>query len=177
MLKNAGTIRVMMRQQIEHIAIQSEVIDLLNTGIKEAQTEFTSLENAIGHIQITVDEMFAATTSNQGSVNIALNEMVHSQEAIDGVGSSMAKLASDLKRAGEIVASVSDIATQSNFLALNAQIEAARAGEHGHGFTIVADEVRDLADQSRMSTQTMKVILRSIHASAAKAVHITEENR
>jgi methyl-accepting chemotaxis protein len=60
-------------------------------------------------------------------------------------------------------------------LALNAQIEAARAGERGRGFTVVADEVRDLADQSRQSTSDVRIILKAIQRASSEAVDVTEQ--
>jgi methyl-accepting chemotaxis protein len=100
--------------------------------------------------------------------------MQQTRSSVELVGRNINQLALHLRRIGQIIASVSDIATQSNFLALNAQIEAARAGERGRGFTIVADEVRDLADQSRQSTSDVRTILKEIQRAIAEAVDVTE---
>lgn len=172
--QNAETIRSVIRQQVEYSARQSQDVDRLNAAIKTLRSDMERLEQALLEIQRLMAKATSTVGEGKNAVHVALSEIIHSQSAVRGVGESMSSLASDLRRAGEIVAAVSDIATQSNFLALNAQIEAARAGEQGRGFTIVADEVRDLADQSRSSTQTMKDILRSIHGSATKAVDITQ---
>ncbi len=76
---------------------------------------------------------------------------------------------------GEIIATVNDIADQTNLLALNAAIEASRAGEHGQGFTVVAGEVRALADQSKKATAQVRQILGEIQKATNTAVLSTEE--
>jgi methyl-accepting chemotaxis protein len=73
------------------------------------------------------------------------------------------------QRIETMVNSVSEIATQSNLLALNASIEAARAGEHGRGFAVVADEVRVLAKQSTEAAAEVRMLLRSVQSAIKQA--------
>jgi methyl-accepting chemotaxis protein len=74
------------------------------------------------------------------------------------------------KQVNEIIGVISDIANQTNLLALNAAIEAARAGEQGKGFAVVADEVRKLADQSQSSASQIAELIRAIQEDTEKSV-------
>jgi methyl-accepting chemotaxis protein len=76
---------------------------------------------------------------------------------------------------GEIVALITDLADQTNLLALNAAIEASRAGEQGRGFSVVATEVKALAEESKKSAQRVRQILGEIQAMANAAVLSTED--
>ena len=75
----------------------------------------------------------------------------------------------------EIIATVNDLAEQSNLLAVNAAIEAAKAGEQGKGFAVVAQEVKSLAEQSKEATAQVRAILNDIQKATNAAVLATEQ--
>lgn len=93
----------------------------------------------------------------------------------DSVAGNIASLAGHTQAIGEIVSLISDIAEQTNMLALNAAIEASRAGEHGRGFSVVAAEVKTLADESKQATRRVRQILGDIQKMANISVLSTEE--
>jgi PAS domain S-box-containing protein len=97
------------------------------------------------------------------------------KENVEVIAENILTLAEQAQSIGEIIATVSDIADQSNLLALNAAIEASRAGEQGRGFQVVAGEVKALAEQSKKATVQVRQILGDIQKKMNKAVLSTEE--
>jgi methyl-accepting chemotaxis protein len=101
--------------------------------------------------------------------------MARIRQQMDAIAASMTRLSEQSQAIGQIIATVEDLAAQSNLLAVNAAIEAAKAGEHGKGFGVVAQEVRSLAEQSRQATSQVRTILSDIQKATTSAVLATEQ--
>lgn len=97
------------------------------------------------------------------------------KEQVESIGRSILSLADQAQAIGEIITAVNDIAEQTNLLALNAAVEAARAGDAGRGFSVVASEIRTLAEQSKRSTVQVRQILGEIQRATGAAVMTTEQ--
>jgi methyl-accepting chemotaxis protein len=108
-------------------------------------------------------------------VDDSLGAMETVKEKVETTAENILMLAEQAQAISEIIATVNDIAEQTNLLALNAAIEASRAGEHGKGFTVVAGEVKALADQSKKATAQVRQILGEIQKSTNTAVLSTED--
>ncbi len=109
----------------------------------------------------------AATENTMAGISRIKKEMNY-------IAESTVKLSEQMQRIGEIINTVTDIADQSNILAVNAAIEAAKAGEHGKGFAVVAQEVKSLAEQSKDATSQVRSILNDIQKATSAAVMATE---
>ncbi len=102
-------------------------------------------------------------------VNSAQKSIMEQYDQMKQNAASMQTLVEQAQTIGSIVATIDDIAAQTNLLALNAAIEAARAGEAGRGFAVVADEVRALATRTTASTQEIRSMVDRIQVQTSKA--------
>jgi methyl-accepting chemotaxis protein len=113
--------------------------------------------------------------SGRKSVEEAMQGMRRIQEQMESIAESIVRLSEQSQAIGEIIATVNDLAEQSNLLAVNAAIEANKAGEQGKGFVVVAQEVKSLAEQSKQATAQVRTILGDIQRATSAAVLATEQ--
>ncbi|MBI5571296.1 MAG: methyl-accepting chemotaxis protein [Desulfomonile tiedjei] len=97
------------------------------------------------------------------------------REQMGSIGEAVVTLSEQSQAIEGIIATVQDLADQSNLLAVNASIEAARAGDQGKGFAVVAQEIKSLADQSRDATEQIRVILEGTRKWVSAVVMATEQ--
>jgi len=152
---------------IEHTAsIVNEMSNGIDTVTKNIQTvnesskktSTTALEGTTA-IKTTIEQMARIGEKTENAA-----EVIH---ALDGYS----------KEIDKIVGMISAIADQTNLLALNAAIEAARAGDAGRGFSVVAEEVRKLAEQSALSTKEIVGLIKNVQINTEKAVSYMDENK
>jgi len=114
----------------------------------------------------------ALNFANQGGQAITeiSAQFEHIHQTVDETGSIISKLGEKSASIESIVETIKTISDQTNLLALNAAIEAARAGEHGRGFSVVAEEVRKLAEQSTQSSAQIEQIIQDIKINVERAI-------
>ena len=159
----------------EAIAKQRAETDQTASAVNEMTVsiqEVTETVNGNARVAEEANRMAATGSKRSGEALTAIEQLV---TRVNGIGSAIKKLGASTESIGEAASLISDIAEQTNLLALNAAIEAARAGEQGRGFAVVADEVRSLARRTRDSTVRIQHVIDDFRNQVEEAVQATRE--
>ncbi|HEV2247145.1 MAG TPA: CHASE3 domain-containing protein [Terriglobia bacterium] len=127
------------------------------------------------YVSETAQKSGQVSQAGKKSVDETVEAMTRIREQMESIAESIVRLSEQGQAIGEIIAAVSDLADQSNLLAVNAAIEAAKAGEQGKGFAVVAQEVKSLAEQSKQATAQVRTILSDVQKATSAAVMATEQ--
>jgi methyl-accepting chemotaxis protein len=192
----AQSLRGVMQEILGAVNVASSSSAEITSSISQVAASSAEVAAAINETTTTVEEVkqtaqvasdkvrsvsdgaqLAARTSERGqlAVQAAVEGMERIRQQMDQISTSMARLSEQTLAIGDIIATVTDLAEQSNILAVNASIEAARAGEHGRGFSVVAQEVRSLADQSKAATTQVRTILSEIQRATSGVMMAMEQ--
>ncbi|MCK9373545.1 MAG: methyl-accepting chemotaxis protein [Sulfuricurvum sp.] len=138
------------------------------------QTAKVSSAKAVQTAESTTRAMEIAKSGTEG-LNENMKGLNQIKEKMDLIASNIIQLSDQSQQIGEITGTVEDIANQANMLAVNASIEAVKAGEQGKGFSVVALELKNLAEQSKQGMKQVQKILFDIQKVTATLVMVAEQ--
>jgi methyl-accepting chemotaxis protein len=192
MVVGLGSLSAQVRTSAERIGIAA---DEILAAVSQVTASATEQPAAISQTSTTAEEIRAASEqvadkardvaeraqtsvrfSDEGTraVGSVVEAMQDIRSRVEAMAQDILELSERTQQIGEIIATVDDLADQSNLLALNATIEAAKAGDQGKGFAVVADEVRNLSEQSKQAAAQVRTILKDIQRATDAAVLATE---
>ncbi len=147
-----GKITSSLRFQVSETGKTKDEIQTLTGNIRR-------INETAGDSSKTARRVAEASMKSSAAIGVMQESVKSLEEAASVSETTIRSLKEDTERIGTIVASIEDIANQTNVLAINASIQAARAGQQGKGFAVIAAEIRKLAEQSNLSAGEIKKVI------------------
>ncbi|MGJ8646038.1 MAG: methyl-accepting chemotaxis protein [Marinomonas colpomeniae] len=142
----------------------------LATATDDISNRLTQLSNTTNTLKAHSNDTYQSAKSGADTIKIVLSSISDTVTIVNTTSNQLNELGKLSKDIDNVIGMINDLASQTNLLALNAAIEAARAGEAGRGFSVVADEVRSLAEKTVEATSSITDIVNVIQSSTQTAI-------
>ncbi|GLK55683.1 methyl-accepting chemotaxis protein WspA [Methylopila capsulata] len=137
---------------------------------KEISATSNELVRTMDEVSAVAEQTASLAGGGQAGLSRMESTMRHVMEAAGAINAKLAALSEKASNINQVVTTITKVADQTNLLSLNAAIEAEKAGQHGRGFSVVATEIRRLADQTAASTYDIEQIVKDIQSAVAGGV-------
>lgn len=186
--KNASSLTQVMSEVTQATELVTRSIEEISDGAQNQTQNIESSNNKMLHLGSLIDELASVSTNMTSSIHTS-SEHAHKgmQEVMElrkhnentnrvnkELKHQMNELVQYIANIGQVMSTIQSITEQTNLLALNASIEAARAGEYGKGFSVVAEEVRKLAEQSQQETENVQKTVQHILKASEQTQHVVD---
>ena len=169
--------------QISHAEQQvSGHANHLSTGAQSLAQGAVEQASAVEELYATLEELSKTAEQNvkmaasaQENARLTGEQVTQSSQHMDQMVTAMSDITAASQQIGKVIATIENIASQTNILSINAGVEAARAGEAGKGFSVVANEVRGLATQSDEAAKATKELIENSMEATERGRQIVEE--
>ena len=180
MIKGLGDVLAKMQDAVNQISSASKEILAANhqqvSGAREQSVAISETTSAAKQLSKSAEQVGENVKKVSQVASHVMSGMVKIKDLIGKTGKIVTSLNEKSQKIGKITEVIDDVADQTNLLAVNASIEAARAGEQGRGFTVVADEIRKLADSTARSTKDITDLIEIIQHEMTNAIMSMEES-
>ncbi|MGL6014848.1 MAG: methyl-accepting chemotaxis protein [Selenomonadaceae bacterium] len=149
---------------------QLSLTEQANEIVHQISSAIQQVADNTGIVSDSAEKTASKANDGEGAIKKAVSQMKIIEEKTNDTAMVVCELEEKSKQIGQIVDAISNISGQTNLLALNAAIEAARAGEAGRGFSVVAEEVRKLAEQSQNAAKQITGLINEVQMKTNSAV-------
>lgn len=152
---------------------QAEELMDVNTILNKFDDELNTILCEIKEVEKDSSGINLKANESSKDMQVLIKSVENIEKLFNGFSSKIDKFGESVSKIKEITEIINSISEQTNLLALNAAIEAARAGEAGKGFSVVADEIRKLAEESRNSTENIEKLVENISSETGNIIATT----
>ena len=172
---SANELMAISAQQSAGSAEQATAVQQATTTSEEIAATAKQVSENAGRVESLADNAAASSSDGQQAVSTAVEGMSQLKGQVQSIAEAMLELGENSQKIGGIIDIIDEISDQTNLLSLNAAIEAAGAGEAGKRFSVVANEVRRLADRTADATNQVKILIVQIQQATNSTIMLTEE--
>lgn len=164
-----------VKVMIHDVNTQSEMVENVAANSEELSASTEDISSYVQDSYKATNDSIAITKESVDKINNSFSMIESTMEKTNEIREIMNLVTNEAKRIDEMVVIIKGVADQTNLLALNASIEAARAGEHGRGFSVVADEIKKLAENTKEQVEFIRNVVGSLSSKIFNTATALEE--